>query len=67
MTETQKNNYALVQNNLVVNTFIWDGQVELNYDGEIVELPADSSAGVGWDWDGSKFIDNRPTGHNSAE
>jgi hypothetical protein len=59
MTEENKT-FALVQNNLIVNTFIWDGQVGLDLQGEIVEIPSDSATGIGWTWDGTKFTDNRP-------
>ena len=44
----------------VVNVSIWDGVAEWVPAEQVVEIPKDVSAGIGLDWDGKKFVDNRP-------
>ena len=44
----------------VVNVSLWDGVTEWTPAEEVVEIPEGSSAGIGWDYDGKKFVDNRP-------
>ena len=44
----------------VVNVSLWDGVTEWTPAEEVVEMPDGSGAGIGWDWTGKKFVDNRP-------
>jgi hypothetical protein len=53
--------YAQIVDGKVVNISVWDGKTKWEPEEEIVEIPEDSYAGIGWDWDGKKFVDNRPT------
>jgi hypothetical protein len=60
MSKSERN-YAVVVGGKVVNVAVWDGQTPWTPDtGDVVEIPADSYAGVGWDYVGGKFVDNRP-------
>ena len=52
--------YAHIIDGVVVNVSLWDGESDWTPAEEIVEIPEGSSAGIGWDWDGKKFTDNRP-------
>ena len=52
--------YAHIVDSKVVNVSVWDGVAPWTPEEEVVEIPEGSSAGIGWDWDGKKFIDNRP-------
>lgn len=52
--------YAHIIDGKVVNVSLWDGESDWVPEEEIVEIPEDSGAGIGWDWDGEEFIDNRP-------
>jgi hypothetical protein len=54
------NAYAHIVDGVVVNVSLWDGESDWAPAEEIVEIPEGSSAGIGWDWDGKKFTDNRP-------
>jgi hypothetical protein len=40
---------------------VWDSESDWTPDEEIVEIPEGSHSGIGWDYDGTKFIDNRPS------
>ena len=63
--------YAHVVDGKVVNVSVWDGIQPYNPgDGvEMVPLPYTTdedgtiryTGGIGWDYDGENFIDNRPT------
>jgi hypothetical protein len=51
-------NYAHIKDGKVINTIIWDGELELPYANELVLLP--ENVGIGWDYIDGQFIDNRP-------
>jgi hypothetical protein len=53
--------YAHIVNGKVVNVSVWDSESDWTPDEEIVEIPEGSHAGIGWDYDDTKFIDNRPS------
>jgi hypothetical protein len=44
----------------VVNVSLWDGVTEWTPVEDVVPLPKNSRAGVGWDYVDGKFVDNRP-------
>jgi hypothetical protein len=44
----------------VVNVSLWDGVTEWEPVEQIVEIPENSFAGIGWDYVNKKFVDNRP-------
>jgi hypothetical protein len=50
-------NYAHIKNNKVINIIVWDGELELSYDDELVLLT--NNAGINWDYIDGTFIDNR--------
>jgi len=52
--------WAHVVDGKVINVSLWDGETDWTTAEQIVEIPEDSHAGIGWDWDGKEFIDNRP-------
>jgi hypothetical protein len=52
--------YAEIVGDKVVNVVLWDGSTDFNPGVELVEIPEDSSAGIGWDYVKGKFVDNRP-------
>ncbi len=40
--------YALVdENNVVINTILWDGEVELGLDGQLIEFTEENPAYIG--------------------
>jgi len=45
--------YAIVKNNVVENIVEWDGKVEFNVDGELIEITSDTR--IGGSWDGNVF------------
>jgi hypothetical protein len=51
---------AHVVDGKVVNVSIWDGVSDWTPDEKVVEIPKGLPAGIGWDYDGTKFADNRP-------
>jgi hypothetical protein len=51
---------AHVVDGKVVNVSLWDGVTQWTPAEEVVEIPEGTTAGIGWDWDGKKFVDNRP-------
>jgi hypothetical protein len=53
-------NMAHIVDGVVVNVSLWDGKTKWEPAEEIVEIPEGTIAGIGWDWDGKKFVDNRP-------
>ena len=66
-----EDHYAVVADGTVVNVIVWDG-VQPYDPGEgltLVPLPYSEgkdgvrryTGGIGWDYDGENFIDNRPT------
>ena len=50
--------FAIIQDSKVVQVVIWDGKSTWDHEGEAVELKP--PAGIGWDYDGKNFTDNRP-------
>ena len=52
--------YAHILDGKVVNVSIWDGESEWTPDEEIVEIPEETPAGIGWDYIDGQFVDNRP-------
>ena len=53
--------YAIVVDGVVVNTVVWDGVSEYNPEALLVDLTGvDPEPGIAWDYDGKKFVDNRP-------
>lgn len=57
MSEIKK--MAHIVDGKVVDVSLWDGVTEWQPEDEVVEIPEDSYAGIGWDYDGKKFVDNR--------
>jgi hypothetical protein len=40
--------YAEIENDLIVNVSVWDGETIWETGKEIIELPDDSAMGIGW-------------------
>jgi hypothetical protein len=61
--ESREAVWAVIDGGTVVNTVVWDGESAWSPpEGTILESLADwPNVGIGWDWDGENFIDNRPT------
>jgi hypothetical protein len=53
-------NMAHIADGKVVNVSLWDGVSEWNPDEQVVEIPQDQAAGIGWDYVNGDFVDNRP-------
>lgn len=52
------NQYALIENGVVVNAILWDGNVETWSPPEgqqAIQIPDGSYAAIGWSWDGTNF------------
>lgn len=50
-------NYALVnENNVVVNTILWDGEVELGLSGELIEFTEANPAHIGGLYSDGQFF-----------
>jgi hypothetical protein len=52
--------FAHIVDGKVVNVSLWDGETPWTPVEEIVEIVEGTTAGVGWDYDGTTFADNRP-------
>lgn len=52
--------YAEIVDHKVVNVVLWNGVSPFDTGLELVEIPEDSYAGIGWDYVDGKFVDNRP-------
>lgn len=52
--------YAHIVDGVVVNVSVWDGETPYQTEETLVEIPKGSAAGIGWDYVGNKFVDNRP-------
>ena len=53
--------YAIVENGVVTNVVVWDGETPYDPEGELVLIDGlTPEPGIGWDYDGKKFADNRP-------
>jgi hypothetical protein len=50
--------YAIVENGIVTNTIVWDGESEwVPPEGvSVVEVPSDTVAGPGFSYSGGKFV-----------
>ena len=52
-------NWAMIQDSVVVNVCIWDGDTNTWQPPEgylMVVIPEGSGVGIGWGWDGTNFI-----------
>lgn len=47
--------YAIIKDGVVDNVIVWDEETSYHTDGELVSLDG-ITAGVGWTYDGSTFI-----------
>jgi hypothetical protein len=53
--------YAIAVGGVVTNVVVWDGETPYSPDGELVALDGlNPQPGIGWDYDGETFTDNRP-------
>jgi hypothetical protein len=53
--------YAIVEDGVVTNVVVWDGETPYNPDGELIALEGvDPQPGIGWDYVDGNFVDNRP-------
>lgn len=53
--------YAHILDGKVVNVSVWDGVTPYQPAEELVEIPEDVTAGIGWDYSDGNFVDNRPS------
>jgi hypothetical protein len=62
MNETENlSYYAIVEDGVVANVVVWDGESPYTPDGELILIDGlTPQPGIGWDYDGTKFADNRP-------
>jgi hypothetical protein len=51
---------AHVVDGKVVNVSVWDGESLWHPLDQVVEIPEGIAAGIGWDYHGETFTDNRP-------
>jgi hypothetical protein len=60
--ESRENVWAVIDGGTVINTVVWDGESAWSPpDGTtLVSLADYPHVGIGWDWDGVTFVDNRP-------
>ena len=49
--------YAMIENGIVFNVAVWDGVTPWEPGCEVVLIPEDSLAWIGWGWDGEKFVE----------
>jgi len=54
---------AHIVDGTVVNVSLWDGDTTWDPEGPVAEIPDSSFAGIGWDYSGGVFVDNRPHEH----
>lgn len=54
-TPTEKK-YAEIVDSVVTNVIIWDGAAEYTSENEIVLIPTNSPAGIGWGYVNGSFI-----------
>jgi hypothetical protein len=52
--------YAHIVDGKVVNVSVWDGVAPYNPAEELAEIVEGVTAGIGWDYVGGVFVDNRP-------
>jgi len=53
--------YAHIEDNIVTNVSLWDGETPWNPECEIIELTDDSPIGPGWTRNGEEFLPPPPT------
>jgi hypothetical protein len=56
-----------VQNGFVVNLVLWDGQSDITWPEGTLVIETDGSVHIGFGYDGSKFINQNPTGSQTLE
>lgn len=49
--------YAIVENETVTNVALWDGEMEWKPNGQVIQLPEDSSVGPGWGYVNGEWIE----------
>lgn len=55
------NHYAMIEDGRVVGVVVWDGLSDFDVADLLVPLSGvDPEPGIGWDYDGKTFVDNRP-------
>ena len=61
--ETREAVWAVIDGDTVVACVVWDGESAWSPPAgtTLVSLAEHPHVGIGWDWDGENFIDNRPT------
>jgi hypothetical protein len=44
--------YAVIENGIVINTLIWDGNTSINFPEGIlvIEIPSGEAIGIGWNY-----------------
>lgn len=57
--------YGVIVDGVVVNSIMWDGEGQLDMEGDIVLMG--SNGGIGWTYDGKKFIPPVPPEKNHEE
>jgi hypothetical protein len=63
MIEESENlkHYAIVEDGVVTNVVVWDGETPYNPDGELVLVDGlTPEPGIDWDYVDGMFVDNRP-------
>jgi hypothetical protein len=58
--EIEIKTYAQIVDGKVINVSVWNNEPAADLEGQFVEIPEKSPAGIGWDYIDGKFIDNRP-------
>jgi hypothetical protein len=58
--------FAHIIDGVVVNVSLWDGESDWTSPEEIVQIPQDSSAGIGWEYINGEFINNSLIEHNET-
>lgn len=49
--------YAIIKDGKVTNIIEYDGKSKYKADGDLVKVPADSTASTGWEYKNDKFIE----------
>lgn len=52
--------FAEIEKNKVINVIIWDNKTPISGYKNLIEIPEETGAGIGWDYIDGQFIDNRP-------
>lgn len=55
--------YALIQNGVVVNIVVWDGETEVNFGEDVAAVPytSENQASIGYAYVDGKFVEPPPT------